>query len=394
MNKVITINLNGNAFQLEENAYEMLRTYLENAGRKLAGNPDQAEIIADIEQAIGDKCRASLGEYRTVVSLQAIETILGEMGPVDDGSAAAAGEAQPAGGNAGGPGAAAKPESTASASTAGDSSGPVKRLYRLPEGAMFAGVCNGLAAYFGVDVTFIRLLFVLLSFVTLGLGLGAYLVMMIIVPSARTSAEKSAAFGSPSTAQEFIRRAAEGYYEGMKEGMKNFRDKDAHREWKRRFKEDMRSWRRNFREEMRANAFRWHQRWAPPGPGLHPAFLLAWPLLALIRVLLTLAFVAVLLSLVFTGAVFGLLLPWGMPMWVGIVVLVIVFNALLWPFRWHRYACGYGCGGPHPLFGLVMLALCLWLADRYVPHVHEVLMDLPPFLHHAADSFRTWWNRH
>jgi len=87
MNKVITINLNGNAYQLEEIGYEALRTYLDNAARQLAANPDKDEIITDIEQAIGEKCRALTGPYRTVVLARDIERIIAEMGPVIDGSA-------------------------------------------------------------------------------------------------------------------------------------------------------------------------------------------------------------------------------------------------------------------------------------------------------------------
>src|SRR5262249_42716164 len=52
MQKVITINLNGNAYQLDERGYDAMRAYLEQAERQLAGNPDQAEILADLEQAI------------------------------------------------------------------------------------------------------------------------------------------------------------------------------------------------------------------------------------------------------------------------------------------------------------------------------------------------------
>ena len=52
MNKVITINLHGNAYQLEEAGYDSLRAYLDDAARQLEGNPDKDEIIADIEQAI------------------------------------------------------------------------------------------------------------------------------------------------------------------------------------------------------------------------------------------------------------------------------------------------------------------------------------------------------
>jgi len=58
MNKVITIHLHGTAFQLEEGGYDALRAYLDQAARQLEPNPDRAEILADIEQAIGEKFRA------------------------------------------------------------------------------------------------------------------------------------------------------------------------------------------------------------------------------------------------------------------------------------------------------------------------------------------------
>ncbi|HET7535153.1 MAG TPA: hypothetical protein VFJ90_01770, partial [Candidatus Didemnitutus sp.] len=87
MNKVIIIHLNGHAYHLEEGGYDALRVYLDSAARQLEGNPDKDEIIADIEQAIADKCRAVLSASRTVVLTSDIEAIIAEMGPVDDGSA-------------------------------------------------------------------------------------------------------------------------------------------------------------------------------------------------------------------------------------------------------------------------------------------------------------------
>ena len=54
MNKVITINLGGNAYQLEEGGYDALRAYLETATTRLQANPDREEIISDIELAIGE----------------------------------------------------------------------------------------------------------------------------------------------------------------------------------------------------------------------------------------------------------------------------------------------------------------------------------------------------
>ena len=56
MQKVITINLNGNAYQLDQSGYESLRAYLEHADEQLGSNPDKTEIIRDLEQSIAEKC--------------------------------------------------------------------------------------------------------------------------------------------------------------------------------------------------------------------------------------------------------------------------------------------------------------------------------------------------
>lgn len=56
-----------------------------------------------------------------------------------------------------------------------------KRLQRPPDKAMIGGVCSGIAEYFGVDPTWIRLLAVLLIFAS-GFGLVAYVVAWIVIP--------------------------------------------------------------------------------------------------------------------------------------------------------------------------------------------------------------------
>ena len=57
-----------------------------------------------------------------------------------------------------------------------------KRLYRSVDDRMIAGVCGGIADYFDIDPSLVRLLFVLGFFVTGSGLLWAYLIMMIIVP--------------------------------------------------------------------------------------------------------------------------------------------------------------------------------------------------------------------
>jgi phage shock protein PspC (stress-responsive transcriptional regulator) len=56
-----------------------------------------------------------------------------------------------------------------------------KRLVRVEEGRMIAGVCTGLARYLGVDATVVRLIFVLLALFAAG-GVLLYLILWIIMP--------------------------------------------------------------------------------------------------------------------------------------------------------------------------------------------------------------------
>src|SRR6476469_3745888 len=96
MQKVISINLNGNAYQLDESGYEALRDYLAGAERALAANPDRAEIMRDLEQAIAEKCQRFLGSHKSVVSASEVDQIVKEMGPIEAAEGDATGTAQKA----------------------------------------------------------------------------------------------------------------------------------------------------------------------------------------------------------------------------------------------------------------------------------------------------------
>ena len=61
------------------------------------------------------------------------------------------------------------------------SSNGTKRLYRLRDGRVVAGVCAGLAVYFAVDPTLVRLAFALLT-VFGGAGILLYLCAWIVIP--------------------------------------------------------------------------------------------------------------------------------------------------------------------------------------------------------------------
>ena len=389
MNKVITINLNGNAYQLEEYGFEALRRYLDSASRKLEGNPDKAEIIADIEQSIGDKFRALLGVAKTVVVTKEVMDVIAEMGPVQDDSGD-----EPAA--SGAPGAGAAGPSSAS----GVPHASPKRLFRIREGAKIAGVCNGLAAYFGIEVTIVRILFLFVA-LTFGAGVLLYIVMMFVIPAAETPAEKAEAFGAPSTAEEFIKRAKAGYYGGMR----TFGDKRAYREWKRQFKRDMRQHSRDFQREVHQWGQNWRNHWGHPGYDHHDSWIAGSFVTLLLTIISIIGFCAV-MSLILTGTVFGFWLPYGIPLWMGIVLLFVIIHIIKWPLRVARHSIyyhgpGYGgpaYGGPRHFFcgifwPIAIVLSILWLTNHHSGRAHEVLEEARHQTHTMVDSLRDWWNK-
>lgn len=74
----------------------------------------------------------------------------------------------------------------------------VKKMYRNPQQRVIGGVASGIAAYFDTDVTLIRVLFVLTTFIG-GFGLIAYIVLWIILPEAKTITDKVQMKGEPVT---------------------------------------------------------------------------------------------------------------------------------------------------------------------------------------------------
>lgn len=83
-------------------------------------------------------------------------------------------------------------------STSTENEENIKKLYRDPVNRVIAGVCGGLAAYFGADTTLIRLLFVIGLFLG-GSTLLVYIVLLAITPEAKTTTEKMKMQGEPLT---------------------------------------------------------------------------------------------------------------------------------------------------------------------------------------------------
>ena len=362
MQKVVSINLNGNAYQLDESGYETLRQYLARADQQLESNPDRAEIMADLEQAIADKCQRYLGPSKTVVAAAEIDAIVAEMGPVEPPAA----DSARTGADAAGSG-------TESQAKEGQ-----RRLYRIPSGAMIAGVCTGLAAYFRVDVAIVRIAFAVSALLTQGAAIIVYVVMMFVVPEAGTPEEQAAAGGLPFNARDVIDRVRK-------------RSVDTTRELRRQLRRQQRAWRRHG--------------WAPPGTppvvGTQPAALLMLPVFGLIQMVLFLVLLAMLISLVNTGAILRWELPPDVPVWAAALILLVAYQIAVSPLRTARQWATYPTGAVDPgalafwnaVGWLIGLAFAIWLASNHLPEIREFLQRAPELVRDFAWAMRDLFTR-
>jgi len=356
MQKVINVNLNGHAYQLDEDAFAALRAYLDHAEQALRDNPDKAEIMADLEQAIAEKCSRFLGPHKSVVSATEIDQVLKDMGPVEG-----------AGGTT----------DQKSAGSGGTTNPVKKRLYQIREGAMITGVCNGLATYFDIDVTIVRIAFVVLTLITKGAFVVVYGVMMLVVPYADTSEERAAARGVPFNAQEVVDRA------------KKLHSEITTKAWRKNLRHRNRELRRQMRHAVPVPA-----RFGPYDiPGAFFAGLLT-PVFAAINFALFALLGYAIYSLATQGQVSGWTIPAGMPFWVAIVMLVILYGVVTSPLSAARHATTTAYGY-YPIFavwsGVVWLGIVAWLVwfgSQHQPEIREFIQNLPTYWHNFADAIR------
>lgn len=178
MKKTISIHLTGFNFLLEEDAYELVKNYLDRLKESLRNSKDQQEICEDVELRIAELATEVLTEQKKqVLTYAEMQQILATLGQpeefLDD----------------------AGDEIPWSENTTNNDNGS-KRLFRDPEMGLLGGVCTGLAAYFRLDVVLIRILFVVAAFFA-GFAVAAYLILWIVVPAVRTNLERLKMQGRP-----------------------------------------------------------------------------------------------------------------------------------------------------------------------------------------------------
>jgi phage shock protein PspC (stress-responsive transcriptional regulator) len=172
MKITVSINLGGYSFNIDEDAYAELKKYLRNLELHFAGEESSSEILSDIETRMAELFRAKLTSYKQVIDMKDVQQVISVLGTPEDIS---------------------------------DNEGPTlrdkfsspgyHRMYRDPDHRVIGGVCAGIAAYWNIELWVVRLIFLVLAM--MGFGILIYLILYIVLPEAKTTAEKIAMKGNP-----------------------------------------------------------------------------------------------------------------------------------------------------------------------------------------------------
>ncbi|SOE20930.1 Phage shock protein PspC (stress-responsive transcriptional regulator) [Spirosomataceae bacterium TFI 002] len=155
MKKTVQINIAGILFNIEEDAYSKLSTYLKSIQHYFSAFESSDEIVADIESRIAEKFLGKGDAEKLIVKLSDVDAVITRMGSVEDFEALEEEvdfreDAQP------------KEEKKEEFAAAASQDPKSKRLFRDTKRKALGGVLAGLAHYFQFDVTWIRVIFILL----------------------------------------------------------------------------------------------------------------------------------------------------------------------------------------------------------------------------------------
>lgn len=195
MKKTFTINISGNVFHIEEDAFDKLQAYLLVLNQYFSTQNGGQEIISDIESRIAELFREKINEQQESVTAEWVDEVMRKMGKPEDFM----GE-----------------EELQNAQIKGERI--KKRLYRDTENRVLGGVCSGLSVYINIDPVILRILFILLVFAGAGISVIIYLILWVVVPKATTTSQRLEMKGEEPT----ITNIQKTIQEEVKEVKKSF----------------------------------------------------------------------------------------------------------------------------------------------------------------------------
>lgn len=223
MKKTYNINLAGQPFVIDSDAYAMLDEYLKALSHAFPSQSDSDEFITDIENRTAELLIDYLeAHHRGIVSIDEVREVISKIGRPEDvietdtiveekisgenfseydesTERCAEGTTSP------------ESESKSSAhdfSQAATRNAPVKRLFRDPNNRMIGGVCSGIAEYLGWDATWVRVITVALAFLSFSTVAILYFILWMVVPEAKTPLQILQMKGESPTIENISRTVA------------------------------------------------------------------------------------------------------------------------------------------------------------------------------------------
>ena len=171
MKKNFTVNIGNKIFNVDEDAYDKLKDYLESLMLYFRENEAVNEILSDIEHKIAEMLSEKLSEEKNIITINDILEVIAKLGSPDKSKE---NESQ----------------------NVNNKTNKRKRLYRDYDNRILGGVCGGLAAFFGIESMWVRFAFILAFFV-FGIGPFIYIILWMTIPVAKTTVEKLEMRGEP-----------------------------------------------------------------------------------------------------------------------------------------------------------------------------------------------------
>ena len=198
MNKTVNINLGGMFFHIDEDAYQKLTRYFDAIKRSLSNSSGQDEIIKDIEMRVSELLNEKQKTDKHVVGMKDVDEVITVMGQPEDYRI---------------------DDEEARSTTSNFATSKNRKLYCDKENGIIGGVLAGLGHYFGIDKVWLRIFMLALVFV-FGTGVLAYIILWIVMPDAKTTAEKLEMTGEPVTISNIEKKVREEF-ENVSEKFKN-----------------------------------------------------------------------------------------------------------------------------------------------------------------------------
>jgi len=189
MKKTISINISGIIFNIEEDAYNKLKLYLSTIKGYFNNSESQEEILEDIESRIAELFSDRVNDRKQVVTESDVRDIISIMGEPED----YLGD---------------EDEETQGRRFQSGQNFTDKKFFRDKEEGIFGGVCYGIAAYFGFDVVWVRIITAIITLT--GPGILPYIILWVIIPEAKSTSDKLRMHGDPVDIDSIKKKVDEG----------------------------------------------------------------------------------------------------------------------------------------------------------------------------------------